>query len=106
MRLILYTLILLLLSLSLKPCVDGVKGIPSAQEAVATADKHQGHENKQADECSPFCVCHCCHTHFQAQKIELVEYTTLPEQVQKGILYNRNFIASPSYSIWQPPKVA
>lgn len=106
MRTILFTLTLLLLSLSLKPCVDGVEGIPRAQEAVATYDKHQDHENNQADECTPFCVCHCCHTHFKAQKIELAEYTTLPDQVQKGILYKSNFITSPSYSIWQPPKVA
>ena len=106
MRIILYTLILLLLSLSLKPCVDGVKAMPSVQETVAASDMHQGDENKQADECTPFCACHCCHTHFQVQKAEPAEYASSPYQLQKGDFYNSNFLLSPSYSIWQPPKVA
>ncbi|MFD1185853.1 DUF6660 family protein [Pontibacter rugosus] len=106
MRFILSILILLLLALSLKPCMDRGNVQASAQQTVALSDTHQDHEGERTDECTPFCACHCCHTHFQLQNVELAEYASSQYLAQTVDLYKNSFVSSLFYSIWQPPKVA
>ncbi|WP_089318478.1 DUF6660 family protein [Pontibacter ummariensis] len=106
MRSLLYILVLLLLTLSLKPCLDRANAAPGEAQAVAMADRHQDHQDDKADGCSPFCACHCCHTHFQPQSTDAVEYADLQEVPIEVDLYKSSFVSPLSYSIWQPPKVA
>ncbi|MFB9865571.1 DUF6660 family protein [Rufibacter immobilis] len=106
MRFILSILILLLLTLSLKPCLDRASAVSSERQAVVMADTHQDHQDNNTDGCSPFCVCHCCHTHLQPQITDAAEHAPVQESTQDVDLYKNSFISSLSYSIWQPPKVA
>ncbi|WP_425568570.1 DUF6660 family protein [Pontibacter saemangeumensis] len=106
MRSLLYILILLLLTLSLKPCLDRANAVSSEPQTETLAGRHQDHQGDRTDGCSPFCACHCCHTHFQPQNTQVVEYASSQEAIQEVDLYRNSFISSPSYSIWQPPKVA
>ncbi|WP_410896844.1 DUF6660 family protein [Pontibacter sp. E15-1] len=105
MRSIFYILSLLLLTYSLKPCTDSATAILGKGEVVAVADLHQDHQDSSADECSPFCACHCCHTHYQLQSIAVIEDVPVPKASHEFALYKNIFISSSSCSIWQPPKV-
>ncbi|WP_370582906.1 DUF6660 family protein [Pontibacter rufus] len=106
MKSILYILGLLLLALSLKPCPDKASAVRSERQVMAVAGLHQDHQDSGADRCSPFCACHCCHTHYQPQNAAVLEDASSPEVGREVASYRNNFISSLSYSIWQPPKVA
>ncbi|MFD1187328.1 DUF6660 family protein [Pontibacter rugosus] len=106
MKSLLYILILLLLALSLKPCPDKANAVRSERQVMAVVGLHQDHQDNAADPCTPFCACHCCHTHFQPQSADVVEYADLQEVSHEVDLYKSSFVSSLSYSIWQPPKVA
>ncbi|WP_371415972.1 DUF6660 family protein [Pontibacter sp. SGAir0037] len=86
--------------------MDRASAVSSERQAVAMAGTHQDHQDNIADGCSPFCSCHCCHTHFQAQSTAVIEHTSPQQAIQKVDLYKSSFIPFLSYSIWQPPKVA
>ena len=62
MKLITGILAVLFLGLSLIPCDDAGS---EENEHVTILDGDLDHDHSQEpDLCSPFCVCHCCHTHF------------------------------------------
>ncbi|MCC9137522.1 hypothetical protein LN995_13865 [Pontibacter silvestris] len=94
-----------MLTLSLKPCLDRATAIPGKGEVVTVAGLDQDHQDCGADECSPFCACHCCHTHYQPQNIAVVENVSAPEARHESALYKNSFVFSISRSIWQPPKI-
>ncbi|WP_347160296.1 DUF6660 family protein [Pontibacter chitinilyticus] len=106
MRLALHILTLLLLTLSLKPCADRPAPGERGKVAIVVADLHQDHQDSGADSCLPFCSCHCCHTHFQPQPTQAVEYASLQNVAPRQGQYQSLHVSSRSRAIWQPPQVA
>lgn len=49
------------LGLTFMPCEDTV--ISSLEETEFQAERIADHSGAHADDCSPFCQCHCCHVH-------------------------------------------
>lgn len=64
MRVVLTLLIGYILSISLLPCADGLVADDCGQEIHLHSDSQHSDEGlPHADDCSPFCSCHCCHVH-------------------------------------------
>ncbi|HBF20185.1 MAG TPA: hypothetical protein DDW81_08800, partial [Cryomorphaceae bacterium] len=53
------------LGLSLLPCADFDQVTGEYGQQVFVDHDHSGHTHDipADDQCSPFCMCHCCHTH-------------------------------------------
>ena len=65
MKILLTLFSIYILGLYFVPCSDSVVNVDESHEKVVVAMDHsQGssHQN-QADQCPPFCQCHCCHVH-------------------------------------------
>ncbi len=85
--------------------------MPCEDEVIAQEDITEFHQvdkshstNSSADDCSPFCQCHCCHVHiasFDSQDKELISLeisTEIPEvNYQLGDDIPKSF--------FQPPRV-
>ena len=60
-------LALYFLSLTAVPCMDRDGEVKDNHEqTVSISQERSGHSHDHqdtADGCSPFCLCHCCHTH-------------------------------------------
>ena len=80
----------------LSPCADGSETDDTSLEVISTLD-----DSHQHDACSPFCSCHCCHSHVTQLCVlcsgEYDFFISLPS-VQSFPLLSRI-----SFSIWDPP---
>jgi len=100
MKIMAFLLAFFLLGLAIVPCADNLP--QSNIEQVS--DSHSDHNHDaDSDLCSPFCVCHCCHTHFVVnQSLFNGEY------VAPYLMPESNYIESaPSgfaNSLLQPPQ--
>ncbi len=59
-------LALYFLSLTAVPCMDRAEISDSHDQTITVTMETSGHAHDHqdtADGCSPFCLCHCCHTH-------------------------------------------
>ena len=108
------------LALSTFPCSDeeaeGVseeayayslnQDIPSFNQEVlrkCADEKHQDH-NHSGDNCSPFCQCHCCHTHVTLQNAPFFEMIAFEYFVDYDIR-NSNLIPNPHLNApFHPPR--
>ncbi len=63
-------------------------------------------QDKESDDCSPFCICSCCHVftvaNFPAFSVKNI-YTVSTAHEAK-ISYQNNYSQQHLNSIWQPPK--
>jgi len=90
------------LSLSFMPCDD---------EALVVGDATEFHQVDQtqasgmaADDCSPFCQCHCCHIHITNFEGEDAELISLEISTQVSAFNNDMGYDIPR-SFFQPPRV-
>ncbi|WP_460544999.1 DUF6660 family protein [Echinicola sediminis] len=62
-----------LLAIMLIPCADGEALVRHDDADVLVASQEDGHQHSSGeDDCSPLCVCHCCHIHFTiAQDVDI-----------------------------------
>lgn len=104
MRFISFILAIYFLGLATISCSDKdgcTQGSKNATSYFQTSDCQDAqHANEM---CSPLCMCHCCGgvTIVSAEKFHIKENLSS----RNPILYTENKITSPSFSIWQPPKV-
>ena len=74
------------LALNLVPCDDA----PVSQQETAEYEQLQQieqHAPAAADDCTPFCQCHCCHVHvvnMDVQKFEAIDLAISTLIIQKG----------------------
>ncbi|MUH36011.1 hypothetical protein D9O36_09175 [Zobellia amurskyensis] len=61
MRLFAIILSVYFLALNVVPCSDA--DIVTDNQVTVAADNGVDHGHASSDLCSPFCMCHCCHTH-------------------------------------------
>ncbi|UZR97479.1 DUF6660 family protein [Chondrinema litorale] len=68
------------------------------------ADEQHADHNHSGDNCSPFCQCHCCHTHVTLHKAPFFEVVAFEYFIDYDIR-NSNFIPDPHLnSPFHPPK--
>lgn len=103
MQLIATILAVFFLSLIVLPCADGT---PDECGVEVHFHPGQGHDHEQephADFCSPFCSCHCCHTHFIVKNFNILSSEI--EYIETLIPYISHRYPQASPAIWQPPRV-
>ncbi len=85
------------------PCNDVLADEGIHHEVHLHAHSDQAPADFDADLCSPFCSCHCCHTYVVA-----VKKTNSQDSYRSSLEHNsyaeRLFI-NPSFPVWHPPKV-
>ncbi len=94
-----FILSIFILSMVLMPCADTpIDGVASDMGIQETEDHN---ESDHHDLCSPFCTCHCCHTHITQHYTfclgELTFFKSNP--TEKPFL----LVSRISFSIWDPP---
>ncbi len=92
------------LGLNFTPCDDAVT-YDSEAEVSVVLDADQDHqESGGPDDCTPFCLCHCCHvhvTHFNGTSYEGFESTVSTLIIQKGERLGQEI----PHTHFQPPRV-
>jgi hypothetical protein len=93
------------LALSLMPCMDGtcIKSFKTKAEISKTDTQH---EQKDSDDCSPFCTCSCCSASFFHQPLPFYYTPKRIFQTKKYPVYTLSLYSDVSFSIWQPPKLS
>ncbi|WP_417884943.1 DUF6660 family protein [Zunongwangia sp.] len=97
-RFIATILSILFLSLSFIPCDD----VANASESEEHIVQSYAHQNNDSDLCSPFCQCHCCHSHVVVQDLQVFDianscyFTTNFKYLEKNTLeFSDRFIPPP-----------
>jgi hypothetical protein len=62
--------------------------------------------DENGDDCSPFCICSCCHfsTVYQFQIFTVTNKITVLAISQSQNLYQNPYAKEYKTSVWQPPK--
>lgn len=105
MKLISTILSILITFLSLLPC-DDVKVIDNCdQEIQFHNDNDNDHSN--TDDCSPFCLCQCCHTPVVIFSPYYFNTAITLYSNYKQLGYYQSLILNILlYPIWNPPKIS
>ena len=96
-------LALYLSALILFPCYDVVAEEGIHNEVHLHTHNDQAPIDLDADLCSPFCSCHCCHTHVVSAK-KANSQDSYPSSLEYNS-YAGGLLINPSFSVWHPPKV-
>lgn len=79
MRILSYIFSFYMLVLAFYPCLDIEPLTQDSSQFIATNDNQsvdvtpiEGNHEHADGHCSPFCMCHCCHTHFVIKDLPLV----------------------------------
>jgi len=94
--------------LTVIPCADGMEHQDSGQVEISyvqnTIIPCSDHDHNSSDGCTPFCVCHCCHTHvFLPDYLKVAEAN--PYRQTTTISYEDSFSSSHLKSLFRPPQV-
>ena len=93
----------LFLSLTLLPCDEDAMEDYNRNEAHYNVAENHDH-NAEPDFCSPFCQCHCCHTHITTEQIPHLNYSLiLISETTSNYTYNIG--KDISDSLLQPPQL-
>ncbi len=102
MKFLAFILSIYIFGLNLAPCADyvGSDSDANTEISLSTGDNHQ---HQDADLCSPFCICQCCHisaTHFNTSDTKL-DITYISTQ---DFFYLNGTEKDFTSSILQPPR--
>ncbi|WP_319946481.1 DUF6660 family protein [Mangrovimonas aestuarii] len=102
MKYLTFILSFYILALNFVPCGDAV--VDSNEVKIEMSNHGDDHDHSNADLCSPFCQCHCCHVH--ATHFDLVEYQVPNFDIPTNIFIHfnsegKNF----TRPLLQPPRV-
>ena len=90
------------LCLGVVPCEDDV--VVDKNDEVVQVDAAGGYGEHAADDCSPFCQCHCCHVHVvtvASTSFEALDLSISTHIIQNG--QHTGFDLPDSH--FQPPRV-
>ena len=109
MKFVSLTLAILMFVLTGIPCDDSIpESDNDTFSSTEFVDVHNhSSESPDTDGCSPFCVCHCCHTHIaipsqsKRETVVSLAITSDPADYFKDLFPRRI-----SGAIWRPPQSA
>ncbi len=92
------------LALNLLPCQDEPVAEDTARpELVQQQGDGHDHEQCDSDLCSPFCGCHCCHSH--TIDLAWVAFPFQPTISQENFTHFDSFGKDFPHSLFQPPRI-
>ncbi len=103
MRLIATILSVYVLLLAFVPCADEFS-IETSQEQALLQDDYHPDEEGHSDFCTPFCHCHCCHSHVTFMDTNWHAQVITPFSEKRSAHLERKEYLFP-FSIFQPPRV-
>ena len=98
-----------ILFLSFQPCEEMTAIAESRADKVSqeeTQIKVNEQADKENDDCSPFCICSCCHfsTVYQFKTFSVTNKITASAISRPDFPYQNPYYQIYKTSIWQPPK--
>ncbi|WP_404818009.1 DUF6660 family protein [Reichenbachiella ulvae] len=79
--------------------------VASEQEVAITEHAaDEGHSHGESDDCSPFCICHCCHSHTVFHSIHYSTGIGLEPIVELQSNYRTLLSDLRVNAIWHPPQ--
>jgi hypothetical protein len=107
MKIVSFILSLFLLGATFIPCTDLAavstgQSLQQLEVQLAQQDHEDAHTNS-FDLCTPFCSCHCCHTHVTYNEAALD--LKVDNSSTAGYTLYPNYLPISFFSIWQPPKI-
>lgn len=108
MKLMSVILAALMLYLSGMPCDDLEVADNDGKITYLPSQHTHDHDggSSDSDGCSPFCVCHCCHTHIVIPNHSLGTFIAILQGQQKVDHYQDFYPSGIIYAIWKPPQTA
>lgn len=91
--------------LSIIPCSDANNTLNHEETKTEFAQSHD-HDSDASDQCSPFCVCLCCHSSVTIAKAFVNTIAGPVFQLTKAPVYRSQFHSNYYVDIWQPPKIS
>ncbi|MGW8121414.1 hypothetical protein ACV07N_02045 [Roseivirga echinicomitans] len=93
---------LLILFFSLTPCAEGWEKDDCSSENGIHAESEPIDSHEEAETCTPFCACACCHIPLTSTLV----FLEMPESDPPVdfLVEVSGSIAPPVFDIWQPPK--
>lgn len=102
MRSVALILAVFFVGLSFIPCDDS--DLDQENSITVAANQQDHNHDSEGDLCSPFCICHCCHSHFVVQHNFCSRQTEHPDVI-KNTNYSDSLTEGFKMSVLQPPKV-
>jgi hypothetical protein len=98
-----------ILFLSLQPCdeMTAIADLRAAQVSLEETQIQAGERaEKETDDCSPFCICSCCHfsTAYQFKTFSVTNKITASAISGPNFPYQNPYYQIYKTSVWQPPK--
>ena len=97
-----------ILLLSLAPCdeLTAMAEFENANVSQETFIHNDFQTDENGDDCSPFCICSCCHfsTVYQFKTFSVTEKITILAVSTPENSYQNPYLKDHKNSIWQPPK--
>ncbi|WP_127844265.1 DUF6660 family protein [Psychroflexus aestuariivivens] len=103
MKFFAFILSIYIFTLNLVPCED-TGTFDNEVKTEISQDLGDNHQHQDADMCSPFCQCHCCHIH--ATHFEIIDFTIANTEISTEIFhYPDSLVKNFNPNILQPPQV-
>jgi hypothetical protein len=98
-----------ILFLSLQPCEEmtAVADLRADSSQEETKIQNGEQTGEKSDDCSPFCICSCCHfsTAYQLKTFSVTNKITASIISRPNFSYQNPYYQIYKTSIWQPPKI-
>ncbi|MFT4661492.1 MAG: hypothetical protein ACI8XB_001769 [Patiriisocius sp.] len=112
MRILAFILSLVVLSISLVPCTDGLEA-HSHEENIANLEHGHDHEHndhdhseESGDDCPPFCSCTCCGVSITIPTNEIWSIKNNSNLFSYSFHYSSLYTYAFSEGLWHPPSQA
>ncbi|WP_220761415.1 DUF6660 family protein [Flavobacterium sp. UMI-01] len=107
MKILRIILSIYIIALSCMPCADAAYGIEEKNHIVQS-DENSASDHHLEDNCSPFCVCSCCHCmglyKFNDFTKDLLTINLFVER--NTVAYTTTLFSNFQNAIWQPPQLS
>ncbi len=106
MKLFCFIFSVYILLLSLAPCEEFAVKAELRFDKVSEQIQIQTTDEETSDDCSPFCICSCCHfsTVYQFKTFAVTNKITISAILKLENLYQNPYAQDFKTSVWQPPK--
>lgn len=109
MRVFSFIFIIYILLLSVMPCDEMTANaeLRFDENSYQIQRQNNAPTDESGDDCSPFCICSCCHfsTAFQFKTFAVTSKITVSVGFKPENLYRNPYAQTYKTSIWQPPKI-
>ena len=97
---------LYILFLSLQPCEEMTANVDLRVNKAMEQTQIDGQPAEKCDDCSPFCICACCHfsTAYQFRTFSVTGKITASAIFRANFSYRNPYSQAYKNPVWQPPK--